>query len=96
MFDQSSVQIDKRKQLKKNEKDLPPETGASIKTAPIFSASLASSFETSGSIVLESINREPFFTFLKQMKTKKQNPEVYSQVVKMQRIYLFDVATICS
>lgn len=43
---------------------LPPDTGASMKTAPIFSTSLANSFETEGSIVLESINSEPFFTFL--------------------------------
>lgn len=45
--------------------DLPPETGASMKTAPIFSTALANSFETAGSIVLESISNEPFFTFLK-------------------------------
>lgn len=45
--------------------DLPPETGASMKTAPIVSAALANSFETAGSIVLESISNEPFFTFLK-------------------------------
>lgn len=45
--------------------DLPPETGASMKTAPVFSAALANSFETAGSIVLESISNEPFFTFLK-------------------------------
>lgn len=35
-----------------------------MKTAPIFSTALANSFETAGSIVLESINNEPFFTFL--------------------------------
>lgn len=43
---------------------LPPDTGASIKTAPIFSAAAAISLETAGSMVLESIRREPFFTFL--------------------------------
>lgn len=36
-----------------------------MKTAPIFSTALANSFETEGSIVLESISKEPFFTFLK-------------------------------
>lgn len=43
---------------------LPPDTGASIKTAPIFSAAAAISLDTAGSIVLESMSREPFFTFL--------------------------------
>lgn len=42
----------------------PPDTGASIKTAPIFSAAAAMSLETAGSIVLESMSKEPFFTFL--------------------------------
>lgn len=45
-------------------KNVPPDTGASIKTAPIFSAAAAISFETDGSMVLESMRREPFFTFL--------------------------------
>lgn len=53
---------------------LPPETGASMKTAPIFSTSFASSFETEGSIVLESINNDPFFTFLSINK----NIQVYT------------------
>lgn len=44
--------------------NLPPDTGASINTAPIFSAAAAISFETDGSMVLESMSREPFFTFL--------------------------------
>lgn len=44
--------------------NLPPDTGASIKTAPIFSAAAAISFDTAGSMVLESMSREPFFTFL--------------------------------
>lgn len=52
---------------KKN--NLPPETGASIKTAPNFSAAEAISLETAGSMVLESMSREPFFTFL----VKKRN-----------------------
>lgn len=43
---------------------LPPDTGASIKTAPIFSAATAISLDTAGSMVLESMSREPFFTFL--------------------------------
>lgn len=47
-------------------KNVPPETGASIKTAPIFSAAAAISFETVGSMVLESMRREPFFTFLQK------------------------------
>jgi len=42
----------------------PPDTGASIKTAPTFSAATAISLETAGSIVLESMSRDPFFTFL--------------------------------
>lgn len=44
--------------------EIPPDTGASMKTAPIFSAAAAISFETAGSIVLESMRSEPFFTFL--------------------------------
>lgn len=52
------------KKLINNILNLPPDTGASIKTAPIFSASAAISFDTAGSIVLESMSREPFFTFL--------------------------------
>lgn len=48
--------------------NVPPETGASIKTAPIFSAAAATSFETFGSMVLESMRREPFFTFLQREK----------------------------
>lgn len=48
---------------------LPPDTGASIKTAPIFSAAAAISLETAGSMVLESISREPFFTFLLKQNT---------------------------
>lgn len=44
--------------------NVPPDTGASIKTAPVFSAAAAISFETDGSMVLESMSREPFFTFL--------------------------------
>lgn len=42
----------------------PPDTGASIKTAPTFSAATAISLDTAGSIVLESMSRDPFFTFL--------------------------------
>lgn len=44
---------------------LPPDTGASMNTAPIFSAAAAISLETAGSMVEESINSVPFFTFLK-------------------------------
>lgn len=51
-------------------KNVPPETGASIKTAPIFSAAAAISFETVGSMVLESMRREPFFTFLQREKNR--------------------------
>lgn len=45
-------------------KVVPPDTGASMKTAPIFSAAAAISLETDGSMVLESMRRDPFFTFL--------------------------------
>jgi hypothetical protein len=45
-----------------------------MKTAPIFSTSFANSFETEGSIVLESINNEPFFTFL----SINENIQVYN------------------
>lgn len=54
---------------------LPPDTGASIKTAPIFSAAAAISFETDGSMVLESISREPFFIFLLK-KVNELEPDI--------------------
>lgn len=49
---------------------LPPDTGASMNTAPIFSAATAISFETAGSMVEESIKSVPFFTFLKRARQK--------------------------
>lgn len=48
----------------------PPETGASMNTAPIFSAATAISLDTAGSIVLESMRRDPFFTFLLSKNTR--------------------------
>lgn len=45
---------------------LPPDTGASMNTAPIFSAATAISLETAGSMVEESISRVPFFIFLQK------------------------------
>lgn len=41
-----------------------------MNTAPIFSAATAISFETAGSIVEESINSVPFFTFLIELRKK--------------------------
>ncbi len=49
---------------------LPPDTGASMNTAPIFSAATAISLETAGSMVEESISSVPFFTFLKRARQK--------------------------
>lgn len=49
---------------------LPPETGASMNTAPIFSAATAISLETAGSIVEESISSVPFFTFLQRARRR--------------------------
>lgn len=43
-----------------------------MNTAPIFSAATAISFETAGSIVEESINSVPFFTFLIELRKKKK------------------------
>lgn len=41
-----------------------------MNTAPIFSAATAISFETAGSMVEESINSVPFFTFLIELRKK--------------------------
>lgn len=43
-----------------------------MNTAPIFSAATAISFETAGSMVEESINSVPFFTFLIELRKKKK------------------------
>ncbi len=51
---------------------IPPDTGASMNTAPIFSAATAISLDTAGSMVLESIRSVPFFTFLKEECKIKQ------------------------
>ena len=45
---------------------IPPLTGASTNTAPLFSASTATSFDVAGSIVLLSINNVPVRTVLEK------------------------------
>lgn len=67
-------------------KNVPPETGASIKTAPIFSAAAAISFETFGSMVLESMRREPFFTFLQRQRTNPHASSIHVAVVISARV----------
>lgn len=83
-------------------KNVPPETGASIKTAPIFSAAAAISFDTVGSMVLESMRREPFFTFLQREKTRSitmtrlpYNAAVISACVSRTRGVLEDAVGAC-
>lgn len=53
-----------RKKKKLSIIHLPPETGASRKTAPRFSAIIERSFETEGSIVLLSTKSVPGLTNL--------------------------------
>lgn len=65
---------------------LPPDTGASMNTAPIFSAATAISFETAGSMVEESINSVPFFTFLKRAR---QNALTLHEQVLPGQAFLF-------
>lgn len=63
----------------------PPDTGASMKTAPIFSAASAISLLTAGSMVEESMRRVPFFTFLQQHRAEDKEEVAEEEEGKRRR-----------